>query len=125
MQRARERVVPITAARGLNGLFSDHFVILIKPCTLSYSYLHRNREGTGDEIDHKKKVTRRCLCTYSHYHERSTKSRGKLESDIRIFNSSFTDSKDLKVELFPSIILSGQHFLTSRACLSYSQPTGF
>lgn len=47
-------------------------------------------------------VKRRCLRSSLNYYERwRIRGRGKLESDMRIFNDSFTDSRDLKGVLFP------------------------
>lgn len=58
-----ERAVPIMAAKGLNGLFSSHGVILIKPFSSNSLFLtHICREiekvQEGDEIDLRKRLTR-------------------------------------------------------------------
>lgn len=46
--RDRERAVPITAAKGLSGIFSSHGVILIKPWSCDSLVLsHGKRESTG------------------------------------------------------------------------------
>lgn len=55
-QRDRERAVPITAAKGLSGLFSSHGVILIKPCSpnllfLIHTHTEKEKLQEGDEID--------------------------------------------------------------------------